>query len=95
MSVTKPVGELATFVAEVRNRGGVLLPGAVVTFSDDSAVDPVVVDPATPQVGVVRGTVEELVTVTASVEGAAGPIVATDTAQFVDNVPATLTLTAS
>ena len=95
MPVVKPVGDVATFVAEVRNNEGLLLPNAVVTFTDDSATDPVVVSAANAQVGTVHGTVIELVTVTASVEGAAGPITAVDTAQFADNVPASITLTAS
>lgn len=95
MPVTKPVGETATFVAEVRNAEGLLLPNAAVTFTDDSTTDPVSVDPASPQVATVHGTVIELVTVTATVEGAAGPISATDTAQFADNVPASISLVAS
>lgn len=94
MSVNKPVGSPATFVAEVRNKEGVLLPDAVVTFTDDSA-DAVTPTAANPQVAVVVGTTVEVVTVTASVNGADGPIVATDTASFSDNTPATLTLTAS
>lgn len=94
MPVNKPIGTAAFFTAEVRNAEGVLLPDAVVTFTDDSA-DPVVVDPASPHVGVVTGSTIETVTVTASVDGADGPVTATDTATFSDNTPASITLTAS
>jgi hypothetical protein len=95
MPVKKPVGEIATFTAVVTNAEGVALPGAVVTFTDDSATDHPVVDPASPQVATVKGTVIEVVTVTATVQGATGPISATDSADFVDNTPAAVTLVAS
>lgn len=94
MPVKKPIGAVATFTAVVTNAEGVPLPDAVVTFTDDSA-DAVVVDPATPQVGTVKGTTVETVTVTATVQGANGPIAATDSASFSDNTPAAITVTAS
>lgn len=94
MTVQKPVGGTATFTAVVTNAEGLELPDAVVTFTDDS-VDQVTVDPATPQVGTVVGTSVEVVTVTVSVDGADGPLTATDSADFRDNTPAAVTLTAS
>jgi hypothetical protein len=94
MPVKKPVGAVATFTAVVTNAEGMPLPDALVTFTDDST-DPVVVDPANAQVGKVTGTHIEVVTVTATVQGAVGPLSATDTADFRDNVPAAIVLTAS
>lgn len=93
MSVTKPVGATATFTATVLNAEGVSLPDAVVTFTDD-VTDPVVPVPGTQSATVV-GTALETVTVTATVQGANGPLTATDTATFVDNTPAVVTVTAS
>jgi len=94
MPVKKPIGSTATFTARVTNAEGVELPDAIVTFTNDVST-PVVVDPATPQVGTVTDSNIEIVTVTVSVEGADGPITASDTAEFVDNTPAAVTLTAS
>jgi len=94
MPTQKPVGGVATFVAEVRNKDLVLLPDAQVAFTDDSADAPVV-DPANPHTATVTGSSVETVTVTATVQGADGPISATDVAVFVDNVPASVTLVAS
>lgn len=94
MPVVKPVGSPATFTAVVTNAEGVVLPDAVVTFTDDSSDAPVV-EPGHPQVAVVTGSAIEVVTVTATVQGATGPLTATDTAQFVDNTPAAVTVTAS
>ncbi len=94
MSVTKPVGATATFTAVVTNNEGVELAGAVVTFTDDSA-DAVAATADNPHVATLVGTSIETVTVTATVQGANGPITATDSATFVDNTPAAVTLTAS
>lgn len=94
MSVQKPIGSVATFTAVVTNAEGVVLPDAIVTFTTDSA-DPVTPDPADPQTATLIGTTIETVTVTATVEGADGPISASDTADFSDNTPAAITLTAS
>lgn len=88
MPVTKPVGAVAT------NNEGVELPDAVVTFTDDSTDAPVS-NATAPHVGTVQGTSIEVVTVTATVEGANGPLTASDSADFVDNTPAAITLVAS
>lgn len=94
MPVNKPVGDVATFTATVKNKEGLLLPNAAVVFTDD-ATDPVVVDPTNAQVGTVTGSAIETVTVTATAQGADGPISATDTADFQDNVPASVEVAAS
>lgn len=94
MSINKPVGDIATFTAVVTNAEGTPLPNAIVTFTDDSA-DPVIPTAANAQIGTVTGTTVETVTVTATVQGATGPISATDSANFQDNTPAGITLTAS
>lgn len=94
MSVTKPVGATATFTAVVTNAEGVELPDAVVTFTDDST-DAVTPTPDNAHVATLTGTSIETVNVTASVDGANGPITATDSAVFVDNTPAAITLVAS
>lgn len=94
MPVKKPVGATATLTAIVSNAEGVLLPDAVVTFTDDSA-DAVTPTAANLQVATLTGTSIETVNVTASVNGANGPITATDSAVFVDNTPAAITLVAS
>ena len=93
MPVTKPVGATATFTATVVNAEGVVLPDAVVTFTDD-VTDPVVPVPGT-QTATLVGTVLETATVTATVQGADGPLTATETATFVDNTPAAVTVVAS
>ena len=94
MSVTKPIGATATFTATVVNAEGVALPDAVVVFTDD-VTDPVIPVTGAPQSATVVGTVLETVTVTATVQGATGPLTATDTAVFVDNTPAAVTVVAS
>ncbi len=93
MPVKKPVGATATLTAVVTNAEGVALPDAVVTFTDDSA-DAVTVT-ADPHIATLVGTSIETVTVTASVQGADGPITATDSVDYVDNTPANITLVAS
>lgn len=90
----KPVGATATFTATVTNAEGVPLPDAVVTFTDDAA-DTVTPDPAAPQSATVTGTVIETVTVTATVSGVSGPISAAAAVDFVDNVPAGVSVAVS
>jgi hypothetical protein len=91
-NVRKPVGDFATFHAEVHNEAGEALTGYTFAFTSD--VDTVGVVDA--QDATVTGSTVETVTVTATTtfpDGSSNS--GTAAADFFDNVPVSVVVTAS
>lgn len=91
-NVRKPIGTPATFHAEVQNKEGDALPGFTFNFTSDVET-PVVVD---AQDATVTGNAIETVTVTATTVFPDGSTqTGTAAADFFDNTPAKVVVTAS